>query len=95
MPSDEGHPSLPIPVLLMVRELDQGGTERQLTEIAKALDRSRFQAHVGCFRPGGMRGEELRGAGVPVVEFPLRSYRTLRVVADVRRRQPILPLPTA
>ena len=85
MPSDKSQTGLPIPVLLMVRELDQGGTERQLTEIAKALDRSRFQPHVGCFRPEGMRGEELRRAGVPVVQFPLRSYRSWRLVTDVRQ----------
>ena len=54
-------------MLLMVRELGQGGTERQLTEIARALNRARFQPHVGCFRPQGIRGEELRRAGVPVV----------------------------
>jgi glycosyltransferase involved in cell wall biosynthesis len=58
----------------MVRELGLGGTERQLTEIARSLDRSQFEAHVGCFRPQGLRGDELRAAGIPVVEFPVRSY---------------------
>jgi glycosyltransferase involved in cell wall biosynthesis len=63
-----------MPVLLLARELDLGGSERQMTEIAKALDRSRFTPHVGCFRPDGMRGAELAAAGVPVVHFPVDSF---------------------
>jgi glycosyltransferase involved in cell wall biosynthesis len=62
------------PVLLMAYELDQGGSERQLTEIAKALDRSRFEPHVGCLRPDGVRARELNAAGVPIVHFPVRSF---------------------
>ena len=63
----------PVSVMLMVRELGPGGTERQITEIAKALDRSRFEVHVGCFHEG-IRARELREAGVPVVRFPVRSF---------------------
>jgi len=62
------------PVLLLAYELNQGGSERQLTEIAKALDRSRFEPHVGCLRPGGLRALELNAAGVPIVHFPVRSF---------------------
>jgi glycosyltransferase involved in cell wall biosynthesis len=69
------------PVLLMARELDLGGSERQMTEIAKALDRSRFEPHIGCFRPEGLRGRELKAAGVPIVHFPVHSYASLSVVS--------------
>jgi glycosyltransferase involved in cell wall biosynthesis len=62
------------PVLLMAYELNQGGSERQLTEIAKGLDRSRFEPHVGCLRPDGLRARELKAAGVPIVHFPVRSF---------------------
>jgi glycosyltransferase involved in cell wall biosynthesis len=72
------------PVLLLARELHIGGTERQMTETAKALDRSLFEPHVGCFRPAGIRGDELRAAGVPVVQFPVMSYRSPRVIAEAR-----------
>lgn len=64
----------------MVRELGLGGTERQLTEIAKNLDRSQFQPHAGCFRSEGFRVEELRAAGVPVAAFPVRSFRSLSLL---------------
>lgn len=65
-----------IPVMLMIRELNLGGSERQMTEVARSLDRSKFEPHVGCFRAGGIRGDELRAAGVPVVEFPVHSYKS-------------------
>ncbi len=64
----------PRPVLLMVRELGVGGSERQAAEIARALDRDGFEPHVGCFRPDGFRAAELRDAGVPVAHFPVRSF---------------------
>ncbi|HUK16174.1 MAG TPA: glycosyltransferase family 4 protein [Bryobacteraceae bacterium] len=82
--------SAPTPVLLMVRELNLGGSERQAAEIAKALDRSRFDPRVGCFRPAGLRADELRAAGVPIVHFPVPSVASLkgalRIAAYVREQ---------
>jgi glycosyltransferase involved in cell wall biosynthesis len=69
----------------MARELHIGGSERQMTETARALDRSVFEPHVGCFRPAGIRGDELRATGVPVVQFPVMSYRSPRVIGEARR----------
>src|SRR5580658_11349136 len=63
----------PVPVLLLARELTHGGTERQLTEIAKALDPRWFIAHVGCVVGQGVRADEIRAAGIPVIEFPMTS----------------------
>jgi L-malate glycosyltransferase len=75
----------PIPILLMVRELGPGGTERQLTETAKKLDRSLFAPHVGCFHDGGMRASELRDAGVPIVRFPVHSFGSLSALRGARQ----------
>lgn len=71
--------------MLMIRGLDLGGSERQLTEIARSLDRSKFEVHVGCFHSEGIRGDELRAAGIPVVEFPVHSYKSLSVIASARQ----------
>ena len=71
------------PVLLMASALDAGGSERQIGEIAKALDRSRFEPHVGCFRPEGMRAHELEMAGVPIVHFPVHSFASWSAVSAV------------
>jgi glycosyltransferase involved in cell wall biosynthesis len=75
----------PVPVLLLVRELGQGGTERQLTEIAKHLDRRRFEPHVGCLHSSGMRAEELTRASVPIVRFPLRSFASAELLSASRQ----------
>jgi glycosyltransferase involved in cell wall biosynthesis len=67
----------PVPVLLMVRELHIGGTERQCTELARALDRRRFTPHVGCLRASGFRAEELRRENIPLLHIPIRSFRSV------------------
>jgi glycosyltransferase involved in cell wall biosynthesis len=77
----------PVPVLITARELDQGGVERDVTKIAMHLDRSRFEPHVGTFYAEGLRYEELRSAGIPILDLPLRSLLSLdaiRLAAKVR-----------
>jgi L-malate glycosyltransferase len=65
---------MPSPVLLLARELDLGGSERQLALLARALDRSQFTPIVGCFRPAGLRGRELAAVRVPIQQFPVYSF---------------------
>jgi len=73
-----------IPVLLMARELHVGGSERQMTETARCLDRTEFEPHVGCFYPAGLRGDELREAGIPVVQFPVKSFGSPNALTQAR-----------
>ncbi|MCU1232172.1 MAG: glycosyl transferase, group 1 [Candidatus Solibacter sp.] len=73
------------PVMLMARELGLGGSERQLAEIALALDRDRFAPHVGCFSTGGFRAHDLREAGVPILELGVRSLVTGSALAGAWR----------
>ncbi len=75
----------PIPILLMARELNLGGSERQMAEIARTLDRSRFDPRVGCFRPAGLRADDLRAAGVPIVHFPMPSIASLKGDINIAR----------
>jgi len=65
----------PKPVLLMVRDLGLGGSERQMAELAQSLDKSEFEAHVGCFFEDGFRAQELRRAGIPILALPVRSFK--------------------
>ncbi len=77
-----------IPVLLLVRELGIGGTERQLVETARFLQRERFIPHVGCFRPDGLRRKDLEQAGVPTLHLPVYSFKSpavLRAAAQLIR----------
>src|SRR5215471_9110337 len=69
------------PVLLLARELDLGGSERQMAEIAKTLDRNRFEVHVGCFRKRGLRATELETAGIPIVHIAVNSFASPRAAA--------------
>lgn len=64
----------------MVRELGPGGTERQLTEIARTLDPSRFKVHVGCFHQG-VRASDLRAANIPIVHLHVTSFMRPNAVA--------------
>lgn len=63
----------PVPVLLAVRELNCGGIERDVTKIALKLDRTRFVPHVATYSARGLRYEELKAAGIPILELPILS----------------------
>lgn len=69
--------------MLMVRKLGAGGTERQFTEAAKRLDRSKFSPHICCFVEE-FRAEELRAAGLPIVRIPLTSYARPSTIVNAR-----------
>ncbi len=66
----------PVPILLTVRELDIGGIQRIVTQIATGLDRSRFKAHVATYRTDGIRVDELRRAGVPILHLAVSSLKS-------------------
>jgi L-malate glycosyltransferase len=73
------------PVLLMVRELGLGGSERQTALMAASLGQSGFDPRVGCFRAEGIRRADLDVARVPVVEFPVRSFGSLSAFRGARQ----------
>jgi glycosyltransferase involved in cell wall biosynthesis len=75
----------PWPILLLIRRLHYGGTERQLAEIARSLDRSRFSPHIGCFIEDGILGKDLRGSGIPIAEFPVRSFASFSLLSGAFR----------
>jgi len=81
-------------ILLLVRLLGQGGSERQVTVTALALSRAGYQTHVGCVDPAGIRGDELRAGGIPVVSFPIQTlaapstvWQGMQLAAYVRRHR--------
>lgn len=76
-----GAESKPIGVLLMVRELGSGGIERDVTKLAIGMDRTRFTPYVASFRAEGLRYEDLRKAGVPVIHLPISSMKSPRALS--------------
>lgn len=61
-------------VLFLTRSLNTGGAQRQLTELVRAIDKSRFHITVASFYPGGIFWEEIRGIpGVRIVSLEKRG----------------------
>jgi glycosyltransferase involved in cell wall biosynthesis len=75
----------PRSVMLMTRTLGHGGTERQLSEIARSLNRDLFSPHIGCVEGHGFRADELRRNGVPILELPLTSLTDPKCLSCVFR----------
>jgi glycosyltransferase involved in cell wall biosynthesis len=69
---------------MVVRELNLGGIERDVSKLSRNLDRSRFQPHVACFRPGGLRWEEIAAAGIPLLHLPVTSFRSASALHGAR-----------
>lgn len=60
-----------IAVLHVVDCLNTGGTERQLFELLRRLDRRRFRPLLACFKAKGDLLDRLRELGIEPLEFPL------------------------
>ena len=75
----------PVPILLTVRELNHGGIERDVTKIAIHIERSRFEPHVASYQAEGMRYEELRSAGIPLLHLPVFSLASKATVLSALR----------
>lgn len=86
-------PDRPIPVALVITDLDVGGAERALVQLATRLDRRRWDASVITLMAEGPLAAELRAADVPATclgvdrRRPLAAIRSLRAaLAAVRPR---------
>jgi L-malate glycosyltransferase len=86
-------PRAAIGVLHVVDCLNVGGTERQLFELLRRLDRSRFRPIVACFKSGGELHPRLVELGIEPIVFPLRgslaqantAYQVTRMALLCRR----------
>lgn len=81
-------PAPPLPVGVFLTSFWPGGTERQMLELVRRLDRRRFEVHVACFRREGNLLPLAERHAASVTEFPipnLRSRATLRAAAAFRR----------
>ncbi len=78
------HPRTPVRVLLVIDELDIGGTEQQILELVRALPRQRYVPVVCCFRHG-RKAQEIAALGVRVVHLPKRARIDLRLVLALYR----------
>jgi len=65
-----------IPVLLMARQLNFGGIERDVSKFARHLGKYGIAPHVACFHPGGVRWQEIVDAGIPALALPVTSFKS-------------------
>jgi len=62
-----------IPVAVFITSFHPGGTERQMTELIRRLDRDRFDVHVVCFHKEGAWLPRVEAAA-PITSFPIRGF---------------------
>lgn len=58
---------------------EPGGTERQMIELARRLDRDRWRVHVACFHARGAWFPRVAEAAESVAEFPVTSFLSPRL----------------
>ena len=72
-------------VLFVIDELDIGGTEQQILELARRIDRTRFEPMVCCFRHG-TKARELEALGVRVLHEPKNLKADPGLIVRLARR---------
>ncbi|MFH0899828.1 MAG: glycosyltransferase [Pseudomonadota bacterium] len=85
-------------VFHLITTLHTGGTERQLVELLRALDGSRWQCRVATLRPSGQLLPEVLGLGIEPVPLPLPRTLVhpwtpgviLGLAVAIRRQQAVL-----
>lgn len=63
-----------IPVAIFMTRFEPGGTERQMIELIRRLDSSRFRVHVACFDRAGAWLPRVAERAASIVEFPIRGF---------------------
>lgn len=77
--------SSPVPVLLVVRKLDWGGIERDVTKFLVGFNRTRFIPFVAVYQRGGLRSDEVERAGVPILNLDIASLISPGIVRSIVR----------
>ena len=83
---DAASPSFPdsrIPIAIVLRALDAGGTESQMLELVRRLDPTRWAVHLACFRTDGPWYGRAATHAASIAEFPVRSFRSPRTLAHL------------
>ena len=63
-----------VSVAVFLTRFEPGGTERQMIELVRLLDPSRFTVHVACFDKRGAWLPRVAECAASIVEFPIRGF---------------------
>jgi glycosyltransferase involved in cell wall biosynthesis len=75
----------PVPIAFFLSRFDPGGTERQMIELLRRLDRRRWMVHLACFERTGAWFERAAAAAASVAVFPVTSFRNVRTAGHLVR----------
>lgn len=64
----------PVPLVLASQMIRGGGTERQLVELAKAIDKTRYEPRVFCMIDHEETRNQLEALGIRVEVVPVRTF---------------------
>jgi len=83
-----------IPMFQLLTNFKVGGTERHVATLARLLDRSRFELHLGCFGRFGEFLEQVERHGDAISEYPIRRLhspstlrRQVQLARELRRKR--------
>ena len=71
-----------IPVAVFITSFHPGGTERQMTELVRRIDRRRFDVQVACFHREGAWLRSVEECA-PVTAFPIRGFARPGTIAQL------------
>jgi len=74
----------PFPIAFVMSSCHVGGTERQMIELVRRLNPSRWQVHVACLDASGEWLSRVSEAAASVKEFPFRGFRHPQILAQTR-----------
>jgi glycosyltransferase involved in cell wall biosynthesis len=72
-------------ILNVVPTLMCGGTENQFMTLARQLDPSRFELEFACLRRWGPFVQEVTDRQIPLVEYPVRTFRSVQALRQQAR----------
>ncbi len=78
-------PDRPVPIALVITDLDVGGAERALVMLATHLDPGRWQPHVFCLDGPGHLAGVLRTAAIPCECLDVSRINPVQAVARLAR----------
>jgi glycosyltransferase involved in cell wall biosynthesis len=67
---------VPLPIAVVMTSFEPGGTERQMIELVRRLDPSRWTVHVACFAGRGAWFHRAAEVAASVAEFPVTTFKS-------------------
>lgn len=73
----------PIPVAVFLTRFEPGGTERQMIELIRRLDPTRFKVHVVCLHREGAWLPRVEARAASIVDFPIHGFARLATAVQL------------